>query len=328
MRRRASQGEARKPRRCANTRSLWQKTKMGTVPLDASKVGRCRALASENRRRRPTLHRQAHDRRRRAGHPARLRRRRNHQGVSPREHRRRALRKAGLLGRGIGLLPRARASRGARTRKTQPSASPSHRRSIGARPVRRRRCRERGPCPRHRRERSPASTRLATSARRRKARLAAGRNPAEVRHRRDRQHLRRRRAGQGGRARRGRHRRGHPRDGAVAPRLRAARRDDRGLRRHVRHAGELQDHPARRSTRRASEYGRYIQQTNYSSGLCMAEIAWMACGRAPRHAPERRDVRHSFPRHQHVPHASSTSTSRAGSSRGRASSSTPARTTT
>jgi beta-lysine 5,6-aminomutase alpha subunit len=26
----------------------------------------------------------------------------------------------------------------------------------------------------------------------------------------------------------------------------------------------------------AKEYGRYIQQTNYSSGLCMAEIAWMA----------------------------------------------------
>jgi beta-lysine 5,6-aminomutase alpha subunit len=25
-----------------------------------------------------------------------------------------------------------------------------------------------------------------------------------------------------------------------------------------------------------AEYGRYIQQTNYSSGLCMAEIAWMA----------------------------------------------------
>jgi beta-lysine 5,6-aminomutase alpha subunit len=26
----------------------------------------------------------------------------------------------------------------------------------------------------------------------------------------------------------------------------------------------------------ATEYGRYIQQTNYSSGLCMSEIAWMA----------------------------------------------------
>ena len=33
----------------------------------------------------------------------------------------------------------------------------------------------------------------------------------------------------------------------------------------------------RRATDQAStEYGRYIQQTNYSSGLCMAEIAWMA----------------------------------------------------
>ncbi len=33
----------------------------------------------------------------------------------------------------------------------------------------------------------------------------------------------------------------------------------------------------RRATDEAThEYGRYIQQTNYSSGLCMAEIAWMA----------------------------------------------------
>jgi beta-lysine 5,6-aminomutase alpha subunit len=33
----------------------------------------------------------------------------------------------------------------------------------------------------------------------------------------------------------------------------------------------------RRATDEASqEYGRYIHQTNYSSGLCMAEIAWMA----------------------------------------------------
>ncbi len=33
----------------------------------------------------------------------------------------------------------------------------------------------------------------------------------------------------------------------------------------------------RRATDVATEeYGRYIQQTNYSSGLCMAEIAWMA----------------------------------------------------
>jgi beta-lysine 5,6-aminomutase alpha subunit len=33
----------------------------------------------------------------------------------------------------------------------------------------------------------------------------------------------------------------------------------------------------RRATDEASErYGRYIQQTNYSSGLCMSEIAWMA----------------------------------------------------
>jgi beta-lysine 5,6-aminomutase alpha subunit len=33
----------------------------------------------------------------------------------------------------------------------------------------------------------------------------------------------------------------------------------------------------RRATDEATEeYGRYIQQTNYSSGLCMSEIAWMA----------------------------------------------------
>ncbi len=33
---------------------------------------------------------------------------------------------------------------------------------------------------------------------------------------------------------------------------------------------------ARRWTRQSKKLGRYVHQTNYSSGLCMAEIAWMA----------------------------------------------------
>ena len=100
--------------------------------------------------------------------------------------------------------------------------------------------------------------------------------PAQVRHRRHGQHLRRRRPGQSRALRRRRHRRGDPRDRAVAPRLRALRAHDRRLRRHVRHAGELPHRPRAPATRRASEYRPLLQQTNYSSGLCMAEIAWMA----------------------------------------------------
>ena len=43
----------------------------------------------------------------------------------------------------------------------------------------------------------------------------------------------------------------------------------------------------RRAADEASqENGKYLAQTNYSSGLCMSEIAWMAAVGAPRHAPQ------------------------------------------
>ena len=95
----------------------------------------------------------------------------------------------------------------------------------------------------------------------------------EVRHRRDRQHLRRRAAGEGRRAGRRRHRRRHPLDRAVAPRLRAARRDHRGLRRHLRDAGELPHH-ARRARRRAARSSAATSSRRTTRRAC-------ACPRSP-----------------------------------------------
>ena len=78
----------------------------------------------------------------------------------------------------------------------------------------------------------------------------------------------------------------------------------------------------------AREDGRYMRQTNYSSGLCMSEIAWMA-------AVERLDMLLNdamygilFRDINMLRTFVDQYFSRGGSSRGAASSSTPARTTT
>ena len=70
-------------------------------------------------------------------------------------------------------------------------------------------------------------------------------------HRRDRRHLRGHPAGPGGRARGRRRHRRHPLDRAVAARLRPRGRHARGLRRHLRDAGELPAHARRARRRRA-----------------------------------------------------------------------------
>ena len=150
---------------------------------------------------------------------------------------------------------------------------------------------------------------------------------AEVRHRRHRQHLRRRRPGARRRAGRRRHHRRHPLDRAVAPRLRALRRHHRGLRRHLGHAGELPDRP-HRARRRAGEARALPHADELLVGPVHARDRLAGRRRAARHAAQRRDVRHPLPRHQPAPHVRAISTSRGGSSRAPASSSTPARTTT
>ncbi len=125
---------------------------------------------------------------------------------------------------------------------------------------------------------------------------------AQVRDRCYRQHLRRRGPGQGRRRIAGAgHRRRHPRHGSVAPRLRPARRDHRRTTAERSRRRRTSRSSGGRPTRRRLEYGRYIHQTNYSSGLCMSEIAWMGGRRAARHAPQRCDVQNPFPRHQPLP---------------------------
>ena len=128
-----------------------------------------------------------------------------------------------------------------------------------------------------------------------------GAGPPAVRDRRHRQHLRRRRAGGGrGAGRRRRHRR-HPLHRAVAARLRAARRHHRGLRRHLRHPGELPHH-ARGARRRVAPARtlpaphQLLVRPVHDRDRLRGSLG------AARHAPQRRDVRHPLPRHQHEPH--------------------------
>ena len=99
---------------------------------------------------------------------------------------------------------------------------------------------------------------------------------AQVRHRRHRQHLRRRGPGaRGGPGGRGRHRR-HPLHRAVAARLRAPRRDHRGLRRHLRHPGELPHHARGPGRREPASSSATSSSPTTRRGLCMAEIAFCA----------------------------------------------------
>ena len=210
--------------------------------------------------------------------------------------------------------PRARAARrrGAPPRR-RPNGSRSAPTSIGARAARSAAARPRGSAP-HRGGARPHRPRP------RRARGATqapppGPDAAQVRHRRDGQHLRRRRAGQGRRARRGGHRGGDPCDGAVAPRLRPARRDDRGLWRDLRDAGELQHHPpgarrgdastaatsSRRTTRRASAWPRSRGWRRSSGSTCSSTTRCTASSSATSTCAA----------------PSSTSTSRGGSSRAR-----------
>ena len=99
----------------------------------------------------------------------------------------------------------------------------------------------------------------------------------------------------------GRRRRRDPDDRAVAPRLRPLRRDDRGLRRHLRHAGELPDH-AGRARRGRREAGALHPPDELRLGPLHARDRGHGRARAPGHDAERLDVRHPLPRHQHVPH--------------------------
>ena len=141
--------------------------------------------------------------------------------------------------------------------------------------------------------RRPASrARAARQAHRRRAPTAV-----DLPDRRDRRHLRGHPAGPAGGPRGCRRDRGDPLDRPVAARLRARGRDPRGLRRHLRHPGEL---PADAGGARRVEQGArplraadQLRQRPVHAGDRGAGRA-----RAARHDAERLDVRHPLPRHQ------------------------------
>ena len=116
-----------------------------------------------------------------------------------------------------------------------------------------------------------------------------------------RRHLRGHPAGPGGRPRGRRRDRGDPLDRPVAARLRARGRHPRGLRRHLRHPGELpadagrarRDQPGARPLRPADQLRlRPVHAGDRHPGR----------PRAARHDAQRLDVRDPLPRHQPDPH--------------------------
>ena len=136
----------------------------------------------------------------------------------------------------------------------------------------------------------------------RRARAAPGEPPSgraapPLRHRRDRQHPRGRGPGRGrGAGRRAVHRR-HPLDRAVAARPRALRGDDLGLRRDVRHAGELPAHA--RGARRPRARDRALRPPRQLLlGPLHAGDRRHGRPRTPGHDVERRPLRNHLPRHQ------------------------------
>ena len=124
--------------------------------------------------------------------------------------------------------------------------------------------------------------------------------PPALRDRRDRQHPRGRRPGRRGRPRRGPVHRGHPFDRAVAPRPRSLRRDDRRLRRDLRHAGKLPaDAGGARPPRARDRPLRPPRELLL--GTLHARDRGDGRARAPRHDVERRALRDHLPGHQPVP---------------------------
>ncbi len=98
-----------------------------------------------------------------------------------------------------------------------------------------------------------------------------------------------------------RHHRRHPLHRAVAAGLRAAGRHHRGLRRHLRHAGELPRH-ARGPRRRVEEAGPLHRADQLLLGPVHAGDRLHGGLGAAGHAAQRRDVRHPLPRHQPAAH--------------------------
>ena len=119
--------------------------------------------------------------------------------------------------------------------------------------------------------------------------------------RRHRRHLRGHPAGPGGRPRGRRRDRGDPLDRPVAAGLRARGRDPRGLRRHLRHPGELPADAGR--ARRVVAGARPLRPADQLRLRAVhARDRRAGRPRAARHDAQRLDVRDPLPRHQPDPH--------------------------
>ena len=263
------------------------------LPLDRAVVDRCRALAdgvtAQVFRIRPAAHHGLHRAHRAAAlWPAR----RGTARRAAREPRGGRLQEKGLLGRGAACWIGYALRRGATDPWASWSASSHCRRarSLSRRP-RSRRCSR--TCASRRaptcRSCSPASG--AGTSSKTQCRAAA----LQVPHRRDRQHPRRRRAGARRRpGRRGRHR-GDPLDGAVAARLRAARRTTEGCsgtyatQENFRIMREALDEESRR-LRRVRAPHELLLRAVHAGDRVRRGVG------AARHAPQRRDVRDPLPR--------------------------------
>ena len=119
--------------------------------------------------------------------------------------------------------------------------------------------------------------------------------------RRHRRHLRGHPAGPAGRAGGRRRDRRDPVDRAEPARLRARGRHPRGLRRHLRHPGEL---PADAGGARRVEQGARPLRAAHQLRLGPVHAGDRDAGRPPaaRHDAQRLDVRDPLPRHQPGPH--------------------------
>ena len=146
--------------------------------------------------------------------------------------------------------------------------------------------------------RTPRSTR---AARERERLIADGRRRApaavDLPDRGHRRHLRGHPAGPAGRPRGRRRDRGDPLDRAVPARLRARGRDPRGLRRHLRHPGELPADAGR--ARRVQPRARPLRAADQLRQRAVhARDRGAGRPRAARHDAQRLDVRDPLPRHQ------------------------------
>ena len=238
----ARQRRRARPVRAETVMATSTRPRRGALDLDPATVRKARGAGPQgrpaDRQDRPAAHHRVRRARDAAAGRPRGRRRRGHavgqppRRLRPRRRRARARRRAARSGTPYAAAraptcassprrrPPARSGSGCPRARTPTRATTAARRQVGRR---------------HQADRrAPQGARAADRQDRRRPGQAV-----DLPDRRHRRHLRGHPAGAGRRPRGRRHHRGDPLDRAEPARLRARGRDPRGLRRHLRHAGEL-----------------------------------------------------------------------------------------